>query len=208
MLLGRVKIKAIMVDVDGVLVTHPHAAGWSVHLERDLGIAVEELQNRFFNVHWTEIICGRASLRERLGPVLLNLPSDVTCDQLIEYWFSHDSHLNLDLLGELDTLRTEGFKTHLATVQEHERARFLWDSLGMRDHFDGLHYAADLGCKKPDIEFFQLVEKRTGHQPNEIFFIDDRIENVEGARKAGWNAALWTAHSNLRDLLDGMETFE
>lgn len=27
-----------MVDVDGVLVTHPDAGGWSANLENDLGI--------------------------------------------------------------------------------------------------------------------------------------------------------------------------
>jgi putative hydrolase of the HAD superfamily len=198
-------VKTIMVDVDGVLLVHPDAAGWSGHLERDLGVSAAELHRHFFDVHWGDIICGRAKLRERLAPVLMNLAPSITCDQLIEYWFSHDAHLNGDLLGELDVLRSRGFKIHLATVQEHERARFLWERLGMQNHFDGLHYAADLGCAKPELAFFQLIERRTGLLPNEIFFIDDRIENVEGARKAGWRAAHWTQETNLMDLLSDIE---
>jgi putative hydrolase of the HAD superfamily len=198
-------VKTIMVDVDGVLLVHPDAAGWSGHLERDLGVSAAELHRHFFDVHWGDIICGRANLRERLAPVLMNLAPSITCDQLIEYWFSHDAHLNGDLLGELDVLRSRGFKIHLATVQEHERARFLWERLGMQNHFDGLHYAADLGCAKPELAFFQLIERRTGLLPNEIFFIDDRIENVEGARKAGWRAAHWTQETNLMDLLSDIE---
>jgi putative hydrolase of the HAD superfamily len=194
-----------MVDVDGVLLVHPDAAGWSGHLERDLGVSADDLHRHFFDVHWGDIICGRANLRERLAPVLMNLAPSITCDQLIEYWFSHDAHLNGDLLGELDVLRSRGFKIHLATVQEHERARFLWERLGMQNHFDGLHYAADLGCAKPELAFFQLIERRTGLLPNEIFFIDDRIENVEGARKAGWRAAHWTQETNLMDLLSDIE---
>jgi putative hydrolase of the HAD superfamily len=195
------RIQAVMVDVDGVLIVHSHAAGWSVHLERDLGLSADDLQTYFFNAHWADIICGRAKLRERLAPVLLNIAPHLSCSQLIDYWFSHDAHLNLHLLGELDVLRAQGVKIHLATVQEHERARFLWEHLGLRDHFDGLHYAADLGCAKPDLAFFQLIERRTGLLPNEKFFIDDRIENVEGARKAGWRAAHWTQETNLMDLL-------
>jgi putative hydrolase of the HAD superfamily len=198
-------VKTIMVDVDGVLLVHPDAAGWSGHLERDLGVSAAELHRHFFDVHWGDIICGRAKLRERLAPVLMNLAPSITCDQLIEYWFSHDAHLNGDLLGELDVLRSRGFKIHLATVQEHERARFLWERLGMQNHFDGLHYAADLGCAKPELAFFQLIERRTGLLPNEIFFIDDRIENVKGARKAGWRAAHWTQETNLMDLLSDIE---
>jgi putative hydrolase of the HAD superfamily len=198
-------VKTIMVDVDGVLLVHPDATGWSGHLERDLGVSADDLHRHFFDVHWGDIICGRAKLRERLAPVLMNLAPSITCDQLIEYWFSHDAHLNGDLLGELDVLRSCGFKIHLATVQEHERARFLWERLGMQNHFDGLHYAADLGCAKPELAFFQLIERRTGLLPNEIFFIDDRIENVEGARKAGWRAAHWTQETNLMDLLSDIE---
>jgi putative hydrolase of the HAD superfamily len=198
-------VKTIMVDVDGVLLVHPDAAGWSGHLERDLGVSADDLHRHFFDVHWGDIICGRANLRERLAPVLMNLAPSITCDQLIDYWFSHDAHLNGDLLSELDVLRSRGFKIHLATVQEHERARFLWERLGMQNHFDGLHYAADLGCAKPDLAFFQLIERRTGLLPNEMFFIDDRIENVEGARKAGWRAAHWTQETNLMDLLSDIE---
>jgi putative hydrolase of the HAD superfamily len=198
-------IQAIMVDVDGVLIVHPHAAGWSVHLERDLGLSAADLQTYFFNAHWADIICGRAKLRERLALVLLDLAPHLSCSQLIDYWFSHDAHLNLDLLGELDVLRAQGVKIHLATVQEHERARFLWEHLSMQNHFDGLHYAADLGCAKPDLAFFQLIERRTGLLPNEIFFIDDRIENVKGAHKAGWSAAHWSQETNLMDLLSDIE---
>lgn len=194
-----------MVDVDGVLLVHPDAAGWSWHLKRDLGVSADDLHQHFFKVHWGDIICGRANLRERLAPVLKDIAPNVTCNQLIDYWFSHDAHVNGDLLGELDLLRSRGLKIHLATVQEHERARFLWENLKMRDHFDGLHYAADLGCAKPDLAFFQLIERRTRLLPNKIFFIDDRIENVEGACKAGWSAALWTTETNLMELLSDIE---
>jgi putative hydrolase of the HAD superfamily len=197
-------IKAIMVDVDGVLVIHPDAAGWSANLERDLGVSASELHRHFFQLHWADVIRGRAGLRERLAPVLMDLSPYVSCDQLIDYWFSHDAHVNRDLLGELDLLRSQGVEVHLATVQEHERARYLWENLGMQKHFDGLHYAADLGCAKPDLMFFELVTKRTSFLPSEIFFIDDKIENVEAARAAGWRTSLWTADMNLRELLTGM----
>jgi putative hydrolase of the HAD superfamily len=200
-----VTVKTIMVDVDGVLLVHPDAAGWSGHLERDLGVSAEDLHRYFFNVHWDDIVCGRANLRERLASALKDIAPDITCNQLIDYWFSHDAHLNGELLGELDSLRSRGFKIHLATVQEHERAHFLWDHLGLRDHFDGLHYAADLGCAKPDLAFFHLITERTGHSSHEIFFIDDKIENVEGARKAGWSAAHWTTESNPMNLLSDIE---
>jgi FMN phosphatase YigB (HAD superfamily) len=40
-------------------------------------------------------------------------------------------------------------------------------------------------------------------RPADLFLIDDRIENVEGAIKRGWGAALWTGEDTLRSLVPG-----
>ncbi len=116
-------IKAIMVDVDGVLVVHPDNRGWSANLERDIGIPAATLQTAFFEQHWDDVIHGHAALRDRLAPVLQNIAPQVTCDALIDYWFSNDTHVNQTLLAELASIRATGIEVHLATVQEHERPR-------------------------------------------------------------------------------------
>ena len=195
-------IKALMIDVDGVIVIHPHPHGWSVNLERDLGLTRESMQANFFAPHFGEIVQGRAALRDRLGPVLQVIAPHLNCDQLIDYWFQNDAHLNADLLQQLAQAKRRGLKLHLATVQEHERADFLWRKLGLQDQFDAIHYAADLGWVKPAPEFFAEIERRTGLIPNEIFFLDDKIENVEAARTRHWHAAVWTGESTLDELLD------
>lgn len=194
-------LKVIMVDVDGVLLVHPDERGWAAHLERDLGIAASTLQTAFFQPHWDDIIHGRASLRERLQPVLETLDPGVACDDLIDYWFANDAHLNAVLLSELEAARAAGAEVHLATVQEHERARFLWEKLDFKSRFDGLHYSAELGFAKPASGFYRSIERRTGFKPEELFFIDDKAANVEGARSCGWAAALWTGTASLHALL-------
>ena len=104
----------------------------------------------------------------------------------------------------LQVLRGNGLEVHLATVQDHERAAYLWDRLDFRSRFDGLHYAAALGCSKPSPAFYRAIEAATRLAPEAIFFIDDRPENVEGARACGWTAALWTGADTL-DALIGRE---
>lgn len=197
-------IKAIMVDVDGVLISHPEKGGWATHLERDIGLSAAALQQAFFAQHWDDVVNGRASLRERLAPVLQDIAPDVPCDRLIDYWFTNDAHLNAPLLAELAAIRAGGMQLHLATVQEHERAHYLWDTLDLRSRFDGMHYAADLGCSKPDPSFFKAIESRTRFEPDSLCLIDDRIANVEGAIDCGWSAALWTGADTLRSLLSEM----
>lgn len=198
----------LMVDVDGVVVRPANPSGWSADIERDLGIPAALLQSRFFQVHWDDVIHGRAGLRERLDIVLADIAPHVGCEQLIRYWFDGDAELDADLLTQLAAVRATGLPLHLATVQEHERAAWLWKDLGLRDHFDDMHYAADLGASKPSRAFYEAVEQRVGLHGPAIAFIDDSESNVRAARERGWQAALWTSGARLDALLPGLTRSE
>lgn len=190
-----------MVDVDGVIVHPVHAGGWAERLEADLGLPVAELGRGFFAPHWKDISLGRADLHDRLAPVLARIAPHLSSQDLVDYWFAHDARLDTDLLNDLARLRARGIELHLATVQEHHRARYLWETLGFRERFDAMHYAADLGCAKPDAAFFRAIEARTGFTPGDLLLIDDRADNIEGARACGWGAQLWDGTRRLGEVL-------
>jgi putative hydrolase of the HAD superfamily len=194
-------VKALMLDVDGVLI-RPRPGGWAVDLERDLGLSREALAEHFFAIHWDDVVMGRAGLHERLAPVLARIAPHLTSEHLVAYWFGKDAILDDRLLGDLAEVRARGIALHLATVQEHLRADYIWTELGFRERFDAMHYAADLGCGKPDPAFFAKVAGRTGLAPGEMLLIDDRLENVEAARAAGWGGLHWTGERRLGDLLE------
>lgn len=55
-------------------------------------------------------------------------------------------------------------------------------------------FSAEIGLAKPDAPLFAHVAKELGVcDPARIVFIDDRAENVEAARAAGWAAHLWVS---------------
>lgn len=193
-----------MVDVDGVVVHAPDGRRWDADIEADLGISPQALQERFFQPNFGDIVQGRADLFDRLVPALAGFAPHVTAQALVDYWFEKDGRLNHELLEELAAWRGAGLVLHLATVQEHHRARHLWETLALKDRFDAIHYAAELGCAKPDPAFWAAVQARTGYAPADLLLIDDSPRNVEGARAAGWAAVLWDGTETLGAVLGRM----
>lgn len=195
------KLKALMVDVDGVVIIKPNGRRWDWNLEADLGLNAEDLQQGFFAPHFQDVLLGHADLYERLAPVLADIAPHIRPRQLVEYWFAQDGHLNSVLLDDLASVRAGGVEVHLATLQEHHRARHLWWELRLSERFDAIHYAADLGCGKPDPTFFRAIEARTGFKPAEMLLLDDLTDNVKAAVDCGWAAALWDGTARLADVL-------
>ena len=60
-------IKALMIDVDGVLVSGRPSDGrhWATDLEADLRLSFAILQEAFFKRYWEDIVTGRATLGSR-----------------------------------------------------------------------------------------------------------------------------------------------
>lgn len=194
-------IKALMVDVDGVVAVRPDGTLWNRDAKTELGLDPVDFQQKFFAVHWPEVVLGKADLHDRLGPVLAEIAPHLTSHEVADYWFREDAYLDHGLLEDLAGYRARGFELHLATVQEHHRARYLWETLDLKGRFEAIHYAADLGCKKPEAAFFQAVTARTGFAPEELVLIDDSAANVAGALACGWRAVLWTGERKLAEVL-------
>lgn len=196
-------MKVLMVDVDGVLVHGRPDDGlhYCTYLERDLGLRPDLLQEAFFKTHWQDVVTGRDDLEPRLAGVLEKIAPGLSAATLIDYWFAHDSRLDRTLLSDLAALRAKGIPMYLATNQEHRRAAYLMEKLGLSDYFDGIFYSAMLGYQKPAPEFFRLATERVGIAPGDIAFIDDYPANIEAARQFGWKAMHWAPGSKLENAL-------
>ncbi|UIK05801.1 HAD-IA family hydrolase [Neorhizobium galegae] len=192
-------MKILMVDVDGVLVDGRPSDGlpFATDLERDLGLPVDVWQREFFKPFWPDVVTGREPIEPRLTAVLREIAPHLEAETLLQYWFENDSRLDQTLLDDLAVVRKTGIALYLATNQEHRRAAYLMDGLGLARHFDGIFYSAKFGHRKPAQDFFRLATAEVGASPEDIVFLDDTLENVEAARLFGWNAVYWTTGMTL-----------
>jgi putative hydrolase of the HAD superfamily len=61
--------------------------------------------------------------------------------------------------------------------------------------------SARVGLAKPDPEAFRRAAALVGVEPSECLFVDDRLENVEGARSIGMRAEVFAGVDELRAIL-------
>lgn len=186
-------MQTIMMDVDGVLVAGRPKDGAHLFadLEADLGIPVATLQSAFFKPRWPAIVTGQKHLLPELADVLAVIAPDVSAQTLVDYWFENDSRLEMAVVTAMAELRSLGHRVYLATNQEHMRARYLMEAMGLGRQVDGIFYSAAIGHKKPSPEFYDHIRRSLGTAPQQITLVDDTEQNVLAAREAGWIAVHW-----------------
>lgn len=193
----------LVLDCDGVVVKgHAEGGRWDKHLMRDLGLDTQKLQTLFFQPHWKAISLGEVPMMEVLAHVWPQLGCAETPETFVDYWFANDATLNDDVLAQVEAWRDAGGKAYLGTVQEHNRAAYLWDTLGLSRHFDAIHYSAALGAWKPDAAFYERLHAQLPvTSPGEVIFLDDVLRNVEAANAFGWRAHHFLHADDLRRAL-------
>lgn len=185
----------IFFDVDGVLIDNLHATRgwinrWDTTLEKDLGIASDHLQEIFKGL-FHDVLRGRRDLEDALTEWLTEKNYAVKADRLLEYWHQKDSILNEALWPTIESLaQNPAIDLYLATNQSHNRAAYLWDTLGFNRHFKNIYYSAKLGHVKEEPEYFRLIEEDLQFDPRTetILFFDDHPKNIEVSAARGWNA--------------------
>ena len=70
--------------------------------------------------------------------------------------------------------------------------------VGIISSFDVLTLSHKVAARKPDEAIYQHAAERAGVAPDRIFFIDDLADNVEGARRFGFDAVVFESAAQIR----------
>lgn len=70
---------------------------------------------------------------------------------------------------------------------------------------DKAHVSAEFKARKPDPVVYARLCSQYGHLPEQSLFIDDKLENVEGAKKAGLVGYHFQSVAALEDYLRGVD---
>jgi putative hydrolase of the HAD superfamily len=189
--------EALVFDLGNVIVAHDNAvlnariasrcgAGWSAEAVK----AVIDLPQ------WG---IGEGSISELHDHFRDKAGYEAGWDTFVEDWCCHFT-MDTSMLAFLQSLRRNNRVMIFSnTNKEH------WDYVdglagGVLKTFE--HYLShEIRLAKPSVASFAHVARPAAVEPSRCIFFDDLPENVEGARRAGFNAEVFRSEAELRRML-------
>ncbi len=115
-----------------------------------------------------------------------------------KHWHEMVSHSYDDSVAIMEGLIAEGRDVTMLTNFASDTFREAQVRFPFLTKPRGVTVSGDIGLIKPDIAIYEAHTESFGLNPAATIFIDDSAPNVEGAKKAGWDAVLFTGAEQLR----------
>ncbi len=179
------KIRAIFFDLGGVIVRTEFQAPRQRLAER-LGMDYEELVRLVFESETSRTASlGGISEDAHWEAVARQLGRPDEAKALRDEFFAGDA-LDRALVDFIRSLRPRWKIGLISNAWSGLRQNI--SERGFDDAFDGLVISAEVGVLKPKAEIYLLALDQLAVSPGEALFVDDFLENVEGARAVGMSA--------------------
>lgn len=162
-------IKVIAFDLVGVLVR-----------ENDFELTPEcEKLERMFgpNINDTDFIMEARKI----------IPNDALLMRTIEYILNNIYDVRERNLFKQIKAKYPNVKIAITTNHVSYIRNFIGEAFGL-DYLDDVLISAEIHKIKPNADFYEHILNRFKISPNELLFLDDNIENVDGAIKLGINS--------------------
>ncbi len=204
---GIEDVKNIIFDLGNVLIDIDESASVRRFDQLlDLGQSAEKVAAIYDLIPPFEV--GTLTEKEFVDAIReIGYKKDVSDQQLIDAWnemllgIARQRWMMLDYLRysyKLYVLSNTN-ETHLRWVNTYLHNTYQKDSLN--PYFDKIYLSHEIGRRKPDASTFSWVCDDAGIEPHQTLFIDDRLENIEGAQSIGLKTYLHPEGSEIVEVL-------
>jgi putative hydrolase of the HAD superfamily len=108
------------------------------------------------------------------------------------FWYTYyQSNLIEGAKDILIYLKNQNYNLGILSNGFPGRREFDLKQQGIADYFETFIISREVGLKKPESEIFVLAARETSHSPENIGFVDDRLENLLVAQQMGFGALFW-----------------
>ena len=185
-------IQAVIFDFGGVICLHPDEERWKRAAET-ADLPVEDFMRAFW-ANRIEYDAGRISpveywrdVARRAGTHFEDPKIAALIQREIELWNQYDPRV----FAWIGQLHASGGRTAILSNLPRPLGEELRATPGFLEHFDHVTFSYELGAVKPQAEIYRETIGGLGIDPRHALFLDDKPENVEGARAVGLRAELF-----------------
>ena len=132
---------------------------------------------------------GNVSEIDFLNQLNQDLSTSLTLSQFRTLWNSVLGPTVPGIPSYLETL-SQSYSLFALTNSNETHIRFFKENYPWVKNFKKVLTSFELGCRKPEAVIFEKMIEITQTPRDSILFLDDRLENVEGARSCGIPAEL------------------
>ena len=188
--------KGVVFDFGGVIAYPPGDAWGAYRVAEELGLSRAAFDAGFkkYRYLWDgDFIPGIEMYRRIFADNKLTV-SDTDLKRLLdadcEGWVHRFNPTTLSLM---QTIKAQGRKIGILTNMPTE-FRDNWFIPYASKYVmlaDATVVSGEHHLYKPEPEIYRLMEQKLALSPNDLFFFDDNMSNVDGAIRCGWRAALY-----------------
>lgn len=184
------KFKAILFDLGGVLID----VNYNKTAEAFIELGVTNFDELYSQAGQTKLFddfeVGKISEQSFINSLLPHCKPGTSPNQAVHAWLSMVLGFKpwkVELLTKLKEkyplyMLSNTNPLHIPVVNRE------WDKVSdkpLEHYFKKLYFSHEIHKRKPHPETFRFVCEDIGLKPEEVLFIDDSIQHVEGADKAG-----------------------
>lgn len=200
-------IKNVIFDFGQVLVHFEPSYMVGVYVsDNDDKALLEEVV--FDRLYWDKLDKGTISNEETMSLIKERLPERLwdVADKIYYNWVYNIPEIDgmSDLLTHLKN--EHGVRLFLLSNISNYFASHA-NEISILKKLDGLVMSAPIGIVKPSYEIFDHICKKYDINPSEAIFVDDRLDNIEGAEAYGIKGYVFDGNSEkLKKYLDEILT--
>jgi putative hydrolase of the HAD superfamily len=184
--MGKTKTRALILDYGGVI-SQPQNPENVNNLLTSLG----KERNDFHRVYKSlrpQYDDGQLSGAEYWTSILQHYglqPDSGLIARLIREDIQSWTHINSSMIQFIQDCKSRVYRLAIISNMTRDSLAFIREHFQWLDLFDILTFSCDVGKNKPDREIYEACLARLGTHPAECLFVDDSLENVQGAMQVG-----------------------
>ena len=159
-------------------------------------------QLRIFFDDWRKLDLGEESLEDKYEQCNFSKEFDELYKNILINYYKY-REIDTRLINCINKLKSNGYNIYILSDNNKECYEY-YRNHSVFKNIDGWTLSCDYHTSKINGQLFDIFIKKFNLNPSECYFIDDKIKNIETAKKYGINGSTFNTNDDIDKLYKDM----